>query len=1000
MAGWTLKKASGFIIRNLELLFFKWGRFVSIHPYPVILTCIIITSLCSMGFLKFRSEHKANLLWIPLESEYNTNQNWLDDHFKKNTREEVAVFVSDNVLTPDALRQMLILHNSVGKIEKDGKTFDAICARVPIADIFQTKKRRKREIINETAVYDEYENFWEGEYNEYPEEDEKVVTKVERINFEKYSSQRNRSNAGEDTLDKIPDNIYCDLVNTLNEKCLQTSLLEIWKYREELINSASQQEILDAVNLLVRSPWYGYDVDYSNLLGGIMRNSSGHIVGAKSAQMVWVVEVPDDGRVISSQGSGVALEIADPTTLAWEAELILIAQSSSKDQLKVNVNAARSFGDVSTEAIFFDASLMAGGYIIMFIYTIVMLGKLNSLEVRLFLTVSGIVSIGMGLVIAIGISSLIGYPYTPIHAILPFLCLGIGIDDMFVIAQCWSNMQKDPLNAGLSLPDRMGIAMKHAGVSVTVTSLTDVFAFGVGAVTQMPGLESFSVCTAIGLGAIFLLQVSWFVAWMSLDERRITFGRDGLLPCIVHKDFKPSSCSQSNYGDVVVKKYAKLLSSVIFKFLVIVFTLGILAIGLWGSILIRQKFDPVLLLPSDSYLREWLNVHDELYPDNGWGAEIYTGQFNHSDLYKFEELTNSLEDLKNTKTHLRGVQSWWAKLKKYSEEKTNFTNWKDFANPHDFPLILSDFLFSPLGSNFKSNFKFEDELVCNQAAPSIKASKFKIDYLIFNGPEEHIPARRKVEELVKRSNISGAFSHVQVYAAWETDEIIGFEMWRNIGLAMLCVFIVTLILLANLPICLMVLSIVIITLVDIVGFLHFWDITIDIISCINIVLAIGLCVDYSVHIGHAFMVAKGSRKEKAAEAIATIGPAVFNGGMTTFLALVLLGASTSHVFVTFFKVFVLTVLFGLFHGLVLFPVILSLVGPLDMSDESSSQSVGSTSTDISPASSGASSPQRHSNRVLVMEVDKKSHPLEPTWSRHDEIWHVSNITRPGSDFIY
>ena len=54
---------------------------------------------------------------------------------------------------------------------------------------------------------------------------------------------------------------------------------------------------------------------------------------------------------------------------------------------------------------------------------------------------------------------------------------------MFVIVQCWSNMQKDPLNAGLSLPDQMGIALKHAGVSVTVTSLTDVFAFGVGAVT-------------------------------------------------------------------------------------------------------------------------------------------------------------------------------------------------------------------------------------------------------------------------------------------------------------------------------------------------------------------------------------------------------------------------------------------------------------------------------------------------------------------------------------
>merc|ERR1711874_284259 len=112
------------------------------------------------------------------------------------------------------------------------------------------------------------------------------------------------------------------------------------------------------------------------------------------------------------------------------------------------------------------------------------------------------------------------------------------------------------------------------------------------------------------------------------------------------------------------------------------------------------------------------------------------------------------------------------------------------------------------------------------------------------------------------------------------------------------------------------------------GFLHFWDVTIDIISCVNIVLAIGLCVDYSVHIGLAFMVAKGSRKDKAVEAVASIGPAVFNGGFTTFLAIILCSLSYSHVFLTFFKVFVLTVLFGLFHGLVLFPVILSLIGPL------------------------------------------------------------------------
>ena len=58
-----------------------------------------------------------------------------------------------------------------------------------------------------------------------------------------------------------------------------------------------------------------------------------------------------------------------------------------------------------------------------------------------------------------------------------------------------------------------------------------------------------------------------------------------------------------------------------------------------------------------------------------------------------------------------------------------------------------------------------------------------------------------------------------------------------------------------------------------------------------------------------------------------VGPAVFNGGFSTFLAFVLLAGSKSHVFTTFFKVFLLVVVFGLFNGLFVLPVVLSLIGP-------------------------------------------------------------------------
>ena len=63
-----------------------------------------------------------------------------------------------------------------------------------------------------------------------------------------------------------------------------------------------------------------------------------------------------------------------------------------------------------------------------------------------------------------------------------------------------------------------------------------------------------------------------------------------------------------------------------------------------------------------------------------------------------------------------------------------------------------------------------------------------------------------------------------------------------------------------------------------------------------------------------------------------LGPAVFNGGFSTFLAFALLWVSSSYLFVSFFKVFFLVVLFGLFHGLVLLPTVLSISGPASVSE--------------------------------------------------------------------
>lgn len=91
-------------------------------------------------------------------------------------------------------------------------------------------------------------------------------------------------------------------------------------------------------------------------------------------------------------------------------------------------------------------------------------------------------------------------------------------------------------------------------------------------------------------------------------------------------------------------------------------------------------------------------------------------------------------------------------------------------------------------------------------------------------------------------------------------------------------------------------------------------------------MALGLAVDYSAHIAHAFMTQTGSRNDRVRDTLVEMGPAVLNGGFSTFLAFALLMTSSSYVFKSFFKIFFLVVVFGLFHGIAFLPVILSFIG--------------------------------------------------------------------------
>ena len=108
--------------------------------------------------------------------------------------------------------------------------------------------------------------------------------------------------------------------------------------------------------------------------------------------------------------------------------------------------------------------------------------------------------------------------------------------------------------------------------------------------------------------------------------------------------------------------------------------------------------------------------------------------------------------------------------------------------------------------------------------------------------------------------------------------------------------------------------------------MYVWGVPLDAVAFICLAMAIGISVDYVVHMSHAFEHHAGSPRERAQAAVCGIGASVLKGGTSTFLGVSILGAATSELFRTFFKMLVSTVFLGLFTGLAFYPAVAVWVG--------------------------------------------------------------------------
>ncbi|ETN70549.1 patched family protein [Necator americanus] len=104
-----------------------------------------------------------------------------------------------------------------------------------------------------------------------------------------------------------------------------------------------------------------------------------------------------------------------------------------------------------------------------------------------------------------------GFRFGSILCVTPFLVLAIGVDDAYLMVNAWqritSHRRKMPIdNVNVEVRRRVTEMLVETGPSVSITTITNVLAFGIGALTPTPEIQLFSIGNALAVVVDFIFQ--------------------------------------------------------------------------------------------------------------------------------------------------------------------------------------------------------------------------------------------------------------------------------------------------------------------------------------------------------------------------------------------------------------------------------------------------------------------------------------------------------------
>ncbi|XP_023294117.2 patched domain-containing protein 3 [Lucilia cuprina] len=581
-------------------------------------------------------------------------------------------------------------------------------------------------------------------------------------------------------------------------------------------------------------------------------------------------------------------------------------------------------------------------FILMALFSVITCMMGDSVRSKPWLGLMGNISAVMATCAAFGLAMYMGIEFIGINLAAPFLMIGIGIDDTFVMLAAWRRTSLKQ-----SVAERMGHTMSEAAVSITITSLTDLISFWIGVISPFRSVQIFCKYSVFAVGFTFLWHITFFAACMAISGYREHQNRHALFGCrvqslsvaikekrnIFYRSIMSGGINREdpdnpldNKDHILMRFFRNKMAAVInnkwCKFLIILIFGAYLAGACYGITQIKEGLERRKLSRSDSYSVEFFDREDDYYREFPYRMQvIITGDLNYSDPMvqdQIEELTRNLENTSYVTSSLY-TESWLRSFVSFVDRNNEYLN-LTLDTEQDFIEAVKEHWLFP-GNPFSLDVKF------NENETRIIASRLLIQAVNITDTNHEKEMVRDLRQICKDSPLNATIFH-PYFVFFDQFELVRPTSLQAMVIGAVIMMIISFVFIPNFLCSLWVAFSVISIELGVAGYMALWDVNLDSISMINLIMCIGFSVDFTAHICYTYMSSKKkSPKARVRESFHSLGLPILQGSSSTILGIVALLLAQSYIFLVFFKMVFLVIFFGAMHGLFLLPVLLSLFGP-------------------------------------------------------------------------